>query len=57
MQATEFPPAFFPYNTIESVWTSQLNNSSTIGPNDLKFDKEPQYVVHHNIPKFRTNCS
>ena len=23
--------------------------SSTIGPYDLKFDKEPQSAIHHNI--------
>ena len=32
-------------------------NSSTIGPNDLKFDKEPQCADRHNILSLRTNYS
>ena len=35
----------FSNNTIENIWTSQVNNSSTIGPNDLKFNKESQHYL------------
>ena len=34
---------------MEDIWTSQANNSSTTGPNDMKFDKEPQSVDSRQI--------
>ena len=38
-----------PFSHIEIVWASRANNSSTSGPDDLKFDKKPQFAIHHNV--------
>ena len=47
----------FPYHATDNVQTSQANNSSTIGPNELQFDKEAQCSVHRDILYFGTDRS